>query len=84
MAEYIDEPSKDFDWYLGASNESIVGTGLSVTMVDERISMSYPTARLTNSHGIYLWSIPPSLMDEIETMITPEERASLDALGYLH
>jgi hypothetical protein len=83
-AEFLDEPDKDFDWYLGASGTPMVGKGVALTMLDDSVAMSFPQAQLTNSHGVYIWSIPPSIKSELADSLTPEQRAELDALGYIH
>lgn len=83
-AEYTDDVEMSFDWYLGSSAEPETCYGIALTMLDESIAMSFPQARLTNSHGVYIWSIPGSIKDELASSLTPEQRAELDALGYVH
>jgi len=82
-ARVVDRPDVEFPWYLGSSTIPIKSADFELQILDERVSMSYPQARLTTAEGVYIWSIPQMIRDLFEGSISPETRAELDALGYL-
>ena len=83
FARIPDQPDILFPWYLGSSSESFEADQVQLSILDSRISMSYPQARQTTAEGIYIWSVPRAIRDALEDTISPEARAELDALGYL-
>jgi len=82
-ARVIGQPEKLFPWYLGSSAEPIQSSVFQLNIVDERVSMSYPQARLTTAEGIYIWSVPRMVRDALENTISPETREELNSLGYI-
>ncbi|MFH1675472.1 MAG: sulfatase [bacterium] len=82
----IDEDSPDLKlpWSLGSSGNSSEMNELRISMTDKRIAMSLPQARLTDSEGAFIWSVPPSVRAQFEGTLSPEVRQELSAVGYLH
>ncbi len=76
-------PGIEFPWYLGASDLSFTGNEHTVSMVDPSIAMAYPQARLSTSEGVYIWSVPPSVRDELQNSLSPETIEELVSLGYI-
>jgi hypothetical protein len=80
----VEAPETALPWYLGASSTSFQANGLSISLVDGRIAMSYPRARVTDSEGVYIWSVPPSVRTQFEGTLSPETLEELRSLGYIH
>jgi len=82
-ANIIENPVAEFPWYLGSADDPINASKLTMSILDPRIAMSYPQARRSTSTGAYVWSVPPSILAELENTLSPEARQELRALGYV-
>ena len=77
-------PDAKFPWFLGSSDVPGDMNVQAISMTDRRIAMSLPQARLTDSEGAFIWSVPPSVRAQFENTLSPETRQELSAVGYLH
>ncbi|HDS31072.1 MAG TPA: hypothetical protein ENN67_08525 [Firmicutes bacterium] len=80
---FEDNPDIQLPWYLGASGTMFLSNEYTLGMTDPRITLSYPQARLTNSQGVFIWTVPPSIRANMVNELSPEMIEELVSLGYI-
>lgn len=78
-----ENPDLEFPWYLGASETPVFSKEISLSMVDERVSMSYPQPWFFESQGAFVWSVPPGIREEMRDELSDEAQEELRSLGYI-
>jgi arylsulfatase A-like enzyme len=73
----------ELPWHFGNQREAVMGNEVAISMVDSRISMSFPEALGGERQGVYIWSVPPSVRIELEDTLSQETLEELRALGYV-
>lgn len=79
----VDEAGMIFPWFTGDSNESFMANEFSAAMIDSSVVVSMPDMSREREPGVYIWSVPPSIISDFTETLSPEALEELRALGYI-